>query len=466
MQISSIAKKLSIDYHTKLIKIFIVSTGIGTLSANIIAPLIVAYILYHFLPHTMIYSWLLVHIMIFVARILMTNRLDYCLQNDNIKVVKLLKIISILTSLTALAYGFIVWITVLHAVPDVYILMVGTIIMALVAGSISTLISLFHLFVIFVFFTIVPVIAAFIYHGGDIFMIFALLLLFFSIAIVGAGHRQFSTLRSVIALEEKREISLKGIERLNKSLRSRVKLEVDKNRKKDEQIFQQSRLAQMGEMISMIAHQWRQPLAAITATSSLLEVKAELNQVDSAIVKEKAKNISDYAQHLSSTIDDFRDFFKPNKGKSVTSYDQLVDSVLKIMESSIVDQNIELHLELNSHKRFNTYSNEVKQVILNLIKNAEDILLESRVDRAYIKISTYEEDDRYILEVDDNGGGIPESIIENIFDPYFSTKLDKNGTGIGLYMSKMIVEEHCGGVLSASNSSKGARLRIILKDLE
>ncbi len=249
---------------------------------------------------------------------------------------------------------------------------------------------------------------------------------------------------------------------LNRSLESKIHEEVEKNRIKDEKMFQQSRLAQMGEMISMIAHQWRQPLTAITATSSLLELKAKVNQLDNTMTQEKAKNISTYARHLSETIDDFRNFFKPNKVQTETSCNEIVESVLGMIEHSIINKNIQLHLELNAHHKFLTYSNELKQVVLNLIKNAEDILLENKIVNPYIKVITYQKDQQIIMEVRDNGGGIPEEIIDNIFDPYFSTKLDRNGTGLGLYMSKTIVEKHCNGSLSINNANDGAIFRVEL----
>jgi len=249
---------------------------------------------------------------------------------------------------------------------------------------------------------------------------------------------------------------------MNNSLEGKIKEEVQKNRDKDKQLIQQSRLAQMGEMISMIAHQWRQPLSAISATSALLELKAKLHQLEDDSVEQKAKDISNYAYHLSVTIDDFRNFFKPNKEKNKTTYDDIVKSVRRIIEISLVNKNIQFRQELNCHKPFTTYSNELKQVVLNLIKNAEDALLENAVKNPYIQIVTYVQNDKYILEVSDNGGGIPHDILDNIFDPYFSTKDEKNGTGIGLYMSKTIIEEHCGGKLNVKNDSEGAVFSIII----
>ncbi len=252
------------------------------------------------------------------------------------------------------------------------------------------------------------------------------------------------------------------LEEINNSLSDKVEEEIQKNREKENKLMQQSRLAQMGEMLSMIAHQWRQPLAAISSTSSALEVKSALGKIDKETVQTSAKNISKYAQHLSETIDDFRNFFKSNKEELESSLNSMLTSVLSIVQTSIEEKNISLILELNTQRRFITYPNELKQVILNLIKNAEDVLLEREIEDAYIKITTYSDGDKEVLEVDDNAGGIPTDILDKIFDPYFSTKLDKNGTGLGLYMSKTIVEDHCGGELSVSNSEDGAVFRIVI----
>ena len=240
----------------------------------------------------------------------------------------------------------------------------------------------------------------------------------------------------------------KKVEELNSTLESKIAKAIEDITKKDKQIMQQSRLAQMGEMISMIAHQWRQPLAAISSTSSAIGLKSQLNKLDNKTAIELSSKISSYTQHLSATINDFRDFFQPNKEKRETTYAKLINTVLNIIEVSIANKNIELIMELESQETLKTYPNEIKQVILNLIKNAEDVLLEREVVNPFIKVKTYSN----ILIVSDNGGGIQEDILDKIFDPYFSTKHEHDGTGLGLYMSKVIIENHCDGKLYVENS--------------
>ncbi len=249
------------------------------------------------------------------------------------------------------------------------------------------------------------------------------------------------------------------IQQLNIELEEKVKKAIKETQKKEQLLRQQSRFAQMGEMISMIAHQWRQPLAAISSTSATINLKTKLNKLDKDTALELSSKISNYSQHLSSTINDFREFFRENKEKKDTTYNELIESVLVIIETSIINKNITLNKNLNSSTIFRTYPNELKQVILNLIKNAEDILLEKEIENPVINIITHGD----VLTISDNAGGISEDIVDKIFDPYFSTKNKKDGTGLGLYMSKTIIEEHCNGSLTVSNNRYGAEFKIVLE---
>ena len=262
--------------------------------------------------------------------------------------------------------------------------------------------------------------------------------------------------------EKEKENIQKQILDLNHQLEDRIEQEIKKSRKKDQQIIQQSRLAQMGEMISMIAHQWRQPLSAISSSSGAIVLKAKLGKLDNEKAVQIATKISQYSQHLSSTIDDFREFFKPNKIKVETNLNDIINGVLNIVESSIENKNIKIIKNLNSSSTFESYPNELKQVVLNLIKNAEDILVEKQIEQPYINITTYEHGEKLILDISDNGGGIPKDILDKIFDPYFSTKTKKDGTGLGLYMSKTIIEDHCSGQISISNNENGALFSITI----
>ena len=252
------------------------------------------------------------------------------------------------------------------------------------------------------------------------------------------------------------------LETLNMSLEQRVIEEVKKNEEQSSHMLQQSRLAQMGEMISMIAHQWRQPLASISAISGTLTLDIIMNQYKANFFQERLESINKLSQHLSSTIDDFRGFFKEEKNIQKVSMKELITSSIRIIGPTLQTKNITLKLDCNKDITINTYVNEVKQVILNILKNAEDIIQEKEVRDAFISISGYKDDEYAYLVLEDNAGGVPEDILTNIFEPYFSTKTAKDGTGLGLYMSKTIIEDHCEGILKVKNSDHGAIFTIAL----
>ena len=233
-------------------------------------------------------------------------------------------------------------------------------------------------------------------------------------------------------------------------------------KEKEKYLMHQSKLAQMGEMISMIAHQWRQPLAAISSTTNSLLLKTMMGKYESNFFSERLENISNYSQHLSSTIDDFRNFFKKNKEKRDILLETIADDSLRIIQISIENRNIQIIKEYNNKQSLSTYPNELRQVVLNILKNAEDALSEKEQDNKYIRIKTYKDKNENILEISDNAGGIPAKIMDKIFEPYYSTKTNKDGTGLGLYMSKVIVEDNCSGKLTVSNNEDGAIFKVIL----
>jgi signal transduction histidine kinase len=212
----------------------------------------------------------------------------------------------------------------------------------------------------------------------------------------------------------------------------------------------------MGEMLSMIAHQWKQPLSSITATTGAMTLHMQLDDCDEEVLEKKIEKINTYTQYLSSTINDFRDFFKPDKAKRETSLSHIVNASIKIIGSSLKADGIEVKTVLDSKEKLHTYPNELQQVVLNLLKNAKDAYIQKNIKNAEIVIKTYDEDNHAVLEVCDSAGGIKENDMPHIFNPYYTTKEDQDGTGLGLYMSKLIIEEHCDGSLHAKNEDKGA----------
>jgi C4-dicarboxylate-specific signal transduction histidine kinase len=220
---------------------------------------------------------------------------------------------------------------------------------------------------------------------------------------------------------------------------------------KDKIIVEQAKHAQMGEMIAMIAHQWRQPLASISAVLAKMKLRLQLGDLDSVVIEESFDKINDYTQYLSTTINDFRNFFRPNKEKSSVEIEEIINKSIELLEKFIDNSNVNLTINLTKMDKIDIFANEILQSLVNIIKNSLDIVIE-KGDREYnIEINTKEEENYQVIEIRDDCGGIQEHILEDIFLPYFSTKDEKNGTGLGLYMSKTIVEKHHNGTLNVLN---------------
>ncbi len=258
----------------------------------------------------------------------------------------------------------------------------------------------------------------------------------------------------------------------NKKVRMSTLLDLSEIKRKDKLLQEQSRLAQMGEMISMIAHQWRQPLGAISSSVISIQTKKVSGKYDLTQNQQREdyfkfsdtrlENINEYVQILSSTIDDFRNFFKSDKKRENVNLTLPIKRALNIVQESLKAKNIKIVTEFNVDEKVCIYQNEMMQVILNILKNAEDSLVEKSTKGSQIVIQTKEVDNQYLISIHDNGMGISDTILLNIFDPYFSTKDNKNGTGLGLYMSKIIVQEHNNGKLNALKMENGACFEIYL----
>jgi signal transduction histidine kinase len=233
---------------------------------------------------------------------------------------------------------------------------------------------------------------------------------------------------------------------LNETLEERVKIQ-------KEQLVKQSRHAAMGEMISMIAHQWRQPLSTISSIVSNMKISIDLNEIEPKSLKDDLDKITDLNKYLSKTINDFRNFFLPNKKKDISDITILTQEANNLLEHLLKVNDIELINNCKQVSDVYVYKNEFVQVIINIIKNAIDQLIINSIRDRKIWLDDYEDSKNVVLYIADNAGGIPDDIIDRIFEPYFSTKNEKNGTGLGLYMSKMIIEEHLNGSITVENNS-------------
>lgn len=213
-----------------------------------------------------------------------------------------------------------------------------------------------------------------------------------------------------------------------------------------------ARQAQMGEMISMIAHQWRQPLAIINAITTQMRLKAMLMDADDGDFVDNLQKIEQQSAHLSQTISDYRDFFRPDKPKEYFRISSLIDHTLNLIDHTLKNHSIHVETENAYDPLLYTFRNELIQVLIVLLKNALDAFVENKIIGGEIIIRIHPDANTCILSITDNAGGIPSDIIYKLFSPYFTTKSEKFGTGLGLYMSRMIIEEHCGGTISASST--------------
>ncbi len=225
-------------------------------------------------------------------------------------------------------------------------------------------------------------------------------------------------------------------------------------RQKDILLQQQSRLSSMGEMLGNIAHQWRQPLSLISATATGYQLKSELGMKSTQEETLKdMKKINEAVQYLSKTIDDFRNFFRSNNKKEIFKLAKVIDDCENITSASFKNNHIILKkLIENTDLEYNGASSMLSQVILNIFSNAKDILVEKNIKNKIVTITLKKEQNITIIKIKDNAGGVPEEIIDKIFDPYFTTKHQSQGTGIGLYMSSQIIQKHFDGSLSVKNT--------------
>jgi len=233
---------------------------------------------------------------------------------------------------------------------------------------------------------------------------------------------------------------------------------------KDKLIAKQSKFVAMGEMIGMIAHQWRQPLTGMGMTVDNLKLDIELETIDEKQWTKSLDLIKTQIHYLSHTIDDFRNFFKPEQSPQEVELSAFLDEVLQITEANLKQNGVKVYKFYDENTKVKTFRNDLMQVILNLIKNSSDAMQDKGIKDGEIKIA-YSVDKGWIeIEVSDNAGGIPDEIIDKVFDPYFSTKDEKNGTGLGLYMSKMIIEDHLQGSLDLITDTQGSSFIIKIKD--
>ena len=265
-------------------------------------------------------------------------------------------------------------------------------------------------------------------------------------------YRQYFIIKLNKRLKNLVNIKTNRLKIMNKKLAIRIKKELDKHQEKDRILAQQQKMVAMGQMIENIAHQWRQPLSVISTSASGLKLKKQLNILEDEELIKSIDKIVDTAKYLSDTIDDFRYFFKPQKDKTKFSLAKNIEKSLSFLEATLKENSIKVEFDYEDIDII-AYETELIQVFINIINNSKDAFIEKKIKDRVIFISIKKFPNRILIEIKDNAGGVEEDILDKVFEPYFTTKHQYNGTGIGLYMSNQIIKTHLNGDIFMKNCS-------------
>ncbi|RXK12206.1 histidine kinase [Halarcobacter mediterraneus] len=285
-----------------------------------------------------------------------------------------------------------------------------------------------------------------------------LLIICISILSILISQQINKTFQRYQAKVKRKELKLKN---LNKNLNVKIEKAIKEAKEKDRAMFHQSRHARMGTMLSMISHQWRQPLSQLSGILMEIETKILFNKADKKFLLKSTEEATNVIEYMSDTVEDFKNFFKKEKDKKEFYISKACENAITLVKDSLTNQKIKLYYKVINDSKIKAYPREYSQVILNLLLNSRDALIENEIKnpRIYLIINTYK--NKTIVTVNDNAKGIQLNNIEKIFEPYFSTK-KKQGTGLGLYMSKVIIEKNMGGELTVRNAKHGAVFRVIV----
>ena len=269
------------------------------------------------------------------------------------------------------------------------------------------------------------------------------------------------------------ESSNKELHDYKENLEEKVEKALEEKRYQEAILVQQSKMAVMGEMIASIAHQWKQPLSTVASIANTAKLKNNLSIQKDGHICETFDSILTQVEYMDQTIADFSNFFRPKKKKEFFPLSRSIDDILKILKPQLTKYQIKVQCNEKQEKLIvEGYRSEFSQVLLNILTNAKDAILENinkgniSEGEGKVNIDAYFEDNKIRISICDNGGGIPDDIMHNIFTPYFTTKSEELGTGIGLYMSKMIIDSHMKGDITAKNIENGFCIELQLQGVE
>lgn len=266
------------------------------------------------------------------------------------------------------------------------------------------------------------------------------------------------------------ENKIKELHEFNNNLEIRVKEEIEANRRHEHKIFEQSKMVTMGEMMANIAHQWRQPLSAISLVSTSAKLKKDMGVLTDEIFSKDMDIIHDNSKYLSQTIDDFRNFISGDRSIKLFNLSYEINFCLHLMENSMLNNEIKVNLDLQEKIEIFGYANELKQCLLNIFYNSKDALKKIKDENKLIFVKTYIKDKKAVITLTDSAGGISDKIMHKIFEAYFTTKGKEEGTGIGLHMTYKLIVDGMQGTINAKNVEfeyeekkyKGAEFKIVL----
>jgi len=415
----------NINYNKQLIAMLLKAKA-GAIAVNILGPIFYFYVFYGTIDFKFLLAFIMIQAMIFLLRNIAGLKLSKSLKRDSKE-----RVNQVLKNYLCYIYaGSFMWgissIFTLYYGSELQVFIIIAMIFVMLAGSLATLTPIYHAVFVFITNIIFFFVLSLVFIGASetYYLITVFIVVFYFVSIQGA-YKIYGSMNDSITKSE--EINF-----LNYELKERVRIAVEETKSREKLLQEQTRLAQMGEMISMIAHQWRQPLGAISSSVIAIQTKKESGKFNFTqevqrdeyfiFLDTKLRNIDEYVQVLSSTIDDFRNYFKPDKEKELVSLSTPIQRALTIVTSSLSAKNIEVITDFESDDEVMMYPNEMMQVILNILKNAEDNFVEKKIENAKITINTKQVDNQCIIFICDNGGGISQNILGNIFDPYFSTK--------------------------------------------
>ena len=277
-----------------------------------------------------------------------------------------------------------------------------------------------------------------------------------------SNNTHSSSVTTLQALSHLVNVSSNELENLNVNLEEKISNEINKNIENEKKLFDSMKMSSLGDMIANIAHQWRQPLSVITTSASGMQVQHDLGILDDKAFKQYTDAMVYQSMYLSDTINTFRDFIKEDYVLADIVLQDDIDKTLKLIDVVLKDNNIALYnnVDYSSPITLRLITGELSQVIINIFNNAKDALNEKEILKKWIKLSLEFDEYNCIITIEDNAGGIPNDVLPKIFEPYFTTKHQTTGTGIGLYMSYDIVTKHFAGKLYAKNTDNGAKFFI------